>query len=143
MRLGFAALAVVAGVATALQATVNAGLSKSAGLGPALVTNTLIVLIGTVGLWLASGASRSFFPAATHWTLYLGGIFGFTVIAAAALVFPKLGAAWAIALMVFGQCLAALAIDHYGLLGVDAVAVTPQRLVGLALVAAGAAVFRL
>lgn len=138
-----AALAMLAGVANSLQATVNAGLSKSAGLGPALVTNTLVVLVGAVALWLATGARTTFFPAGTPRSLYLGGVFGFTVIAIAAFVFPQLGAAWAVALMVLGQCLAALAIDHYGLLGMETVVVTPQRLLGLALVAAGAAILRL
>ena len=45
--------------------------------------------------------------------------------------------------MVFGQTVAALMIDHFGLIGMERVAVTPQRLIGIVLVAAGVAVFRL
>ena len=56
MKIVFAALAVAAGVAAALQAAINAGLSKSTGLGAALVVNTVIVLIGAIGLWAAMGA---------------------------------------------------------------------------------------
>ena len=85
----------------------------------------------------------TFFPAGTAWTLYLGGLFGFIIIAAAAFVFPKLGAAWAVALMVFGQTVAALVIDHLGLLGMEKSPMTPQRLIGVALVACGVAVCRL
>ena len=143
MKLLFVAFAVAAGVATSFQATTNAGLSKSAGLGPALVVNTVIVLIGAVGLWLATGAKTTFFPAGAAWTLYLGGLFGFIIIAAAAFVFPKLGAAWAVALMVFGQSVTALVIDHYGLMGMERAVMTPQRLIGVVLVTAGVAVFRL
>src|SRR6266568_3766508 len=55
MKFVFAALAIAAGVAAAMQAATNAGLSKSAGLGPALIVNTVIVLIGAVGLWAALG----------------------------------------------------------------------------------------
>jgi transporter family-2 protein len=138
-----AACAVAAGIATSFQATTNAGLAKHVGLGPALVVNTVVVLLGAIGLWLATGARTTFFPAGTTWTLYLGGFFGFVIVAAAAFVFPKLGAAWAVALMVFGQSLTALTIDHFGLIGMEPVAVTPQRLVGVSLVAAGVAVFRL
>ena len=138
-----AAYAIAAGIATSFQATTNAGLARYAGLGPALVVNTVVVLIGVIGLWLATGARATFFPAGTAWTLYLGGFFGFVIVTAAAFVFPQLGAAWAVALMVFGQTMAALMIDHFGLIGMEQVAVTPQRLLGVVLVAAGVAVFRL
>ena len=139
----FAAFAVAAGVAASFQATTNAGLSKAVGLGPALIVNTVVVLMGAVGLWLATGARTTFFPTGTAWTFYVGGLFGFLIIAVGAFVFPKLGAAWAVALMVFGQSIAALVIDHYGLMGMETAAMTPQRLIGMALVAAGVAVLRL
>src|SRR5262249_56466298 len=143
MNTMFAALAVVAGVAGAFQGATNQGLLKSAGIGPALVVNTVVVLIGAVGLWLATGTKPTCFPAGASWTLYLGGVFGFIIIAAAVVVFPRLGAAYAIALMVCGQCLAAMIIDHYGLMGMEKNPVTLQRALGVALVVGGVAVFRL
>jgi transporter family-2 protein len=143
MKLIYAALAVAAGVAVPFQGATNQGLMKSAGIGPALIVNTVVVLIGVIGLWLATGAKTAFFPAGASWTLYLGGVFGFIMIAAAVLVFPRLGAAYAIALMVCGQCLAAMIIDHYGLMGMEKSPVTLQRVIGVVLVAGGVAVFRL
>jgi len=137
------ALAVVAGVAVAFQGATNQGLMKSTGIGPALVVNTVIVLIGALGLWLATGAKTTFFPPKASWNLYLGGVFGFVVIAAAVLVFPRLGAAYAIALMICGQCLAAMIIDHYGLLGMEKNPATLQRVFAVMLVVAGVALFRL
>jgi transporter family-2 protein len=142
MKMVFAALAFAAGVAGALQGATNAGLAKTAGLGPALVVNTVIVLIGATGLWAALGAETSFFPAGASWTLYLGGLFGFVIIASLAYVFPKIGAAYAVALMVGGQCVAALIIDHFGLMGMPRDTLTAQRVIGVALVAAGAVVMR-
>jgi bacterial/archaeal transporter family-2 protein len=142
LRILFPALAIAAGVAAALQAATNAGLAKSAGLGPALVVNTVIVLMGTLGLWAALGAKTTFFPAGASWTLYLGGLFGFVIIASLALVFPKIGAAYAVALMVGGQCVAALVVDHFGLMGMQRDPLTAQRVIGVALVAAGALVTR-
>jgi transporter family-2 protein len=59
------------------------------------------------------------------------------------LVFPRLGAAYAIALMVCGQCLAAMIIDHYGLMGMEKSPSTLQRPLGVLLVVGGVAVFRL
>ena len=142
LKLLFAALAIAAGVAAALQAASNAGLSKSAGLGPALVVNTVVVLIGALGLWAALGAKTTFFPESVPSTFYLGGVYGFVIIASLAFVFPKIGAAYAIALMVGGQCGAALLVDHFGLLGMPRDPLTLQRVIGVALVAAGAVVMR-
>lgn len=143
MDLLFAAFAVAAGLAASLQATTNAALAKIAGLGPTLVINSAIVLAGSAVIWLAGGARTPLFPSGLSWTYYLGGACGLLIIAAGAIVFPHLGAAWTIALIVFGQCVAALLIDHVGLMGMQAVPVTPQRIAGVALVASGVAVLRL
>jgi transporter family-2 protein len=142
MKLVFAALAVAAGVAAALQAATNAGLARSAGLGPALVVNTVIVLVGAIGLWAITGTKITFFPAGASWTLYLGGLFGFVIIASLAFVFPRIGAAYAVVLMVAGQCVVALVIDHFGLMGMPREPLTAQRLIGVTLVAVGALIVR-
>jgi transporter family-2 protein len=143
MKLIFPALAVAAGVAVACQGATNQGLLKSVGIGPALIVNTVVVLLGVLGLWLATGAKTTFFPAGASWTLYLGGVFGFIIIAAAVLIFPRLGAAYAITLMVSGQCLAAVIIDHYGLMGMEKNPATLHRLIGVLFVAVGVAVLQL
>jgi bacterial/archaeal transporter family-2 protein len=143
MKIVFAALAIAAGVAAAMQPATNAGLSKSIGLGPALLVNTVIVLIGTLGLWVATGAKTTFFPAGASWMLYLGGLFGFVIIASLAFVFPMIGAAYAIALVVGGQCVAALLVDHFGFMGMPRSPLTIQRVIGAALVAAGIVVMKI
>ena len=142
-NLMYATLAVAAGAAATVQAATNAGLARATGLGPAVVINTIVVLLASIALWATTGAPMTFLPAGTPWTLYLGGLFGFVIVASLTVVFPKIGAAYAIALMVGGQCLAALVVDHYGLIGMPREPMTLQRLVGAALVAAGVAVFRM
>lgn len=142
LKLLIAPLALLAGIAVAVQAAANSGLRAQAGLGPALIINTAIVLIGAVALWLGLGAKTTFFPATAPWTLYMGGVCGFVIIATLAFAFPTLGAAWGVAIMVLGQCAAALAIDHYGLLGMPHEAVSLRRLLGMALVAGGVVVLR-
>lgn len=143
LKLVLMLLALSAGCAVVLQGTVNQGLLKSAGIGPTLIVNTLLVLTGSLGMWLVTGANTNFFPPGAQWTFYLGGLFGFIVVATVMFVFPRLGAAYAIALMVCGQCLAALVIDHFGLLGMPVSPLTLQRVLGAALVAGGVVVFRL
>jgi bacterial/archaeal transporter family-2 protein len=143
MKLLFAVLAISAGATAAIQSASNAGLKAHIGLGSALLVNTTLVLIGTIVLWLALGANTTFFPEAAPWTLYVGGLCGFATIAALALAFPQLGAAWAIAMMVLGQGVAAMVIDHFGLMGMPRDPVTATRLLGIALVAAGIVVIRI
>jgi len=142
-RLLFAVLAMAAGVATALQAAANAGLAARIGLAGALVVNTVIVLIGTLILYLARGRYGTFFPAGAPWTLYVGGACGVVILASLAFVFPRIGAAVAIALVVLGQGAAALAIDHFGLLGMPKEPVTWLRVAGLLLVGGGVAMLRI
>jgi transporter family-2 protein len=143
MKILFAALAIAAGATAAIQSAANSGLKAHIGIGNALLVNTTLVLIGTIVLWIATGAQTTFFHPAAPWSLYVGGVCGFATIAALALAFPKLGAAWAIAMMVLGQGIAALAIDHFGLLGMPRDPVTATRLAGVALVAAGVVVMRI
>jgi bacterial/archaeal transporter family-2 protein len=138
----FGLIATAAGVAAALQAAANAGLSSRIGLGAALVVNTSIVLLGTIVLYFARGPQGSFFPSGTPWSLYVGGLCGFVLLLSLAFVFPKIGAAVAIALVVLGQGAAALAIDHFGLLGMPKEPVTLARVAGLLLVGSGVALLR-
>ncbi len=142
MKVLFAVLALLAGIATTLQASANAGLSQKVGLGATLVLNTVVVLAAALLFFVARGPHANFFPVGTPWALYIGGACGFVIILVLALVFPKIGATWAIALVIVGQSVAALAIDHYGWLGMPKDPVTISRAAGLVLVAVGASLIR-
>jgi len=138
----FALIATVAGIAASFQATANAALASRIGLAAALVVNTTVVLIGTLLFYAFGGAHRGFFPPGTPWTFYLGGLCCFVIILSLAFVYPRIGAAAAIALMVLGQGAAALAIDHLGLLGMPQIPMTVPRILGLLLVGAGVLLIR-
>jgi transporter family-2 protein len=142
-KLAFSLLAVAGGVAAALQAAANAGLASRIGLGAALVVNTTIVLLGTLALFVVKGPHANFFPAGAPAQLYVGGLCGFVIVLALAFVFPKIGAGYAVALVVLGQGATALAIDHFGWLGMPAQPFTIARAAGLALVGGGVLLMRL
>jgi bacterial/archaeal transporter family-2 protein len=142
LRILIASLALLAGVAAATQGAANAGLAGRIGLGSALLVNTTIVLAGAVVLFWALGARTEFFPRGAPWSLYLGGVCGLAVIVCMAIAFPRIGGAFAISLMVLGQSLAALAIDHFGLLGMPREPITLQRVAGTLLLTCGVALLR-
>jgi len=134
---------ILAGMASALQATTNGALSARIGLGSTLLVSIAVTAGAVLVLWAAEGASlRGLFPTGASWPIYLGGVYGFAIIAAMALAFPRLGGAWTIALMVLGQGAMALAIDHLGILGQPRDPITSTRLAGVALVVAGVFLMR-
>ncbi len=67
---------------------------------------------------------------------------GFYVVAAAVTA-PHLGAATLIALVMAGQSLASLLVDHFGWVGFDQHQLSAGRLGGMALVAAGVVLVRI
>jgi bacterial/archaeal transporter family-2 protein len=142
MNMLLALAATVAGVAASFQAAANAGLASRTGLGPALIVNTTVVLLCTFVFFFATHSAATFLPTGTPWSLYIGGFCGFTIILAAAFVFPRIGAGSAAALMVLGQGAAALAIDHFGLMGISRESVSLSRISGFMLIIAGVALIR-
>jgi transporter family-2 protein len=139
--LGF--LAVVAGLAAALQSAANAALATRAGLGAALFISSSIVLFGTAVVLMATGGVRALgaaMGAPLHH--YIGGLCGFVIISCITFVFARLGAALALALVVLGQSTMALAIDHYGLFGMTPAPLNVWRIAGTALLIAGVVLMR-
>ncbi len=142
MKFLFALAATLAGAAIAVQAAVNAGLAARIGLGAALIVSTTLVLAFCVTFHLATGGTTFSLPSAAPWYVYLGGACGFGFILATAFVFPKLGAASSVALVVLGQGGTALLLDHYGLLGLDREPVSLSRIGAFALIVAGVVLLR-
>jgi transporter family-2 protein len=73
------------------------------------------------------------------WT---GGLLGAFYVTAVVVLTPRLGVATTIALVVAGQMLASVAIDHYGLFGVPLRPVNAARGLGAALLVAGVVLLR-
>jgi transporter family-2 protein len=76
------------------------------------------------------------------WWVWVGGLFGAFYVLGSVVTAPKLGAAALFAFILAGQAAASLAVDHFGWVGFDENPLTPGRLVGMALVAAGVAAVR-
>jgi transporter family-2 protein len=131
-------LTAVAGGLIALQAPINAELGKATGgLAAALVS----FAVGTVALAAivvvsgkAAGLGSTF---DVSWYYLVGGLLGALYVTNALLAVSAIGAGGVAALTVAGQLVASVAIDRLGLFGLDQVALTPERLLGVALLLVG------
>ncbi len=123
----------------ALQAPINAGLSRAIGSAQAAFTS---FAIGTVLLCfvaaLAKGGLGSI-GGARHvaWYYLLGGALGAAYVSTVLITVRTLGAGPVTAATVAGQLTAALIVDQFGLLGVVKSPITLIKVVGVLLLAAG------
>lgn len=138
----FALLAAGAGCCIALQASANGRFRHH--LGDPLWAAALSICGTFLTAGLAMAAFRPALPEAerfrqTEWWNWVGGPLGaLIVLAGASLVGPgKLGAGAFIALVVGGQLLGSLLLDHFALMGLAPAPLTPGRVVGALLVVAG------
>ncbi len=76
------------------------------------------------------------------WWVWVGGALGAFYVAATIVTAPRLGAATLVALVVAGQALASLVVDHFGWVGFEPKHISAGRLAGMALVGAGVALVR-
>ena len=138
-------LALGAGVSVATQQVLNGNLRTSLA-SPAwagLVSYaggllTMIVAVIAMGERVPSWKTMAEVP----WWAWSGGLFGAAFILLAILLLPSLGAATLFALVIAGQVLAAVTLDHFGALGLTPHPVSTARLMGAALLIAGVVLIR-
>jgi transporter family-2 protein len=137
-------LALLIGATLAIQIGVNARLRVELGdpTQAALVsfaTGTLALCAYTFLMrlpWSLEGASKA------PWWVWVGGILGAFNITATIILAPRLGAATLLGLVVTGQMIVSIILDHYGLLGFRAHALSPGRVCGALLLVAGVVLIR-
>ena len=133
-------LTALIGIALALQVGFNAVVRTY--VGSAVGAALLNFVVGTTVLAIALLVLRLPVPsvgqlaAIPGWAL-LAGVAGAAYVAGSALFGPLIGGAAFVALIIAGQMVGALALDHYGALGFQARPVTALRLAGAALVVVG------
>ena len=104
------------------------------------VVGASVLLVAT--LLFARGWPGAERVGAAPWWVWVGGCFGAFYVLGSVVTAPKLGAAALFAFILAGQAAASLAVDHFGWVGFEENPITPGRLLGLALVAAGVAAVR-
>ena len=128
----------VAGGLIAAQAPINATLGKATGnLAAALVSFSIgtLALAAIVVLSGKAGGLTNTFDVS--WYYLLGGLLGAIYVFNALIAVSAIGAGGVAAATIFGQLTASVAIDRLGLFGLDEVPLTPERVLGVALLLAG------
>jgi transporter family-2 protein len=116
-------------------------LGERVGIVPALAFATFVSMalaFAALLVWERSFAGIRSAVEQPVW-LWLGGLMSLYIVLAITIATPRIGVAATIGLVIAGNLVMAAAIDRWGLLGQDEIAITWHRVLGLALLAAGSA----
>lgn len=138
------ALLLLAGALAAVQGPTNARLSV--GLGSVVNGAFVSFLIGAAAL----GAIALFMQVkpegaavrAIPWWGWLGGLYGCLFVTTIVWGIPRLGVATTMTLVVAGQLIMSVILDHYGAMGTHSQPITLARLGGIVLIVGGALLVR-
>jgi transporter family-2 protein len=136
-----ASLAVTAGLAGAVQVAVMGKLGERIGaleavLIAAIVTGVIIVPTLAIA---RQGLGSLGDTLAQPWWMLTGGALGAFIVLSITIAGPRIGTTAVVGMLIAGQLVAATAIDRFGWFGFDKVALDWPRVLGIALLAAGAA----
>lgn len=141
----FIFVALLVGAFLPLQVGVNSKLAES--VDSPLVSALLSFCVGTIALLsyiLITGAPLANAVNAKNASpiAWIGGLLGAFYVATSIILLDKLGAATTVTLIIAGQMLMSLVMDHYGLLGVPVREISLARVGGAALVILGVVLIR-
>jgi len=140
MHLTAYAVTAMIGALLALQVGLNAMMRTY--VGSAVIAALINFLVGSVALAAAALATRAPWPTATQlagipWWVWLAGLGGASYVAASAVVGPLIGGAAFVALVVTGQMICSMTLDHFGVLGFPERSIDLPRIAGAVLMVVG------
>jgi transporter family-2 protein len=128
-----------AGGLVAMQAPINSGLGKATGSLPAASFSFAIGLCALVGITVVSGEGfgRLGELGGLSWYYLIGGLLGAVYVTTVLISVRTLGAGGVTAATIAGQLTLSVILDQLGILGLAQRGLTPARVAGVALLAAG------
>ncbi|MFN3418595.1 MAG: DMT family transporter [Pyrinomonadaceae bacterium] len=138
-------LALLAGATLPTQAAVNNRMALT--IGNPILAALISFLIGTLSLLIyifATGTSISGLSLARTAppVAWIGGLIGAFFVASTVALVPKLGVAMTFSLVIAGQMIVTLIIDHFGILGVPVREISIPRIIGMLMIIAGVVLIR-
>ena len=140
-------LGVVVGGFLAVQAPVNAELSRNLGMpvaaaGISFFVGAVVLGLITLVMVTTQTAPPLNWRAPPLWMFLLGGFLGASFVTCNILLVPRLGAASLMAFLITGQLIAGLLVDRFGAFGLAVREITMGRIAGVILLLAGALLVR-
>ncbi len=134
-------LAVAAGLAGSIQVALMSRLGERIGVLEALGFSTALTAAIAFVILVLARHSLAGFDRAVHqpWWMLLGGVMGLIIVLSITYAGPRIGITATVGILIAGQLTMGAAIDRWGLFGSDRIALHWPRLLGIALLAAGAA----
>jgi transporter family-2 protein len=145
--MGGAAVLMTVGMGTLLAAQVGVNSVLRDRTESAILAAMISTATSTTTLLLVTVFARERLPtfsqlADAPWWIWTGGLMGALYVALAPVMADRLGGAFFFALVLVGQMVAALVIDHYGLMGFPQHDVSVPRVIGVGLLVAGVVLIR-
>jgi bacterial/archaeal transporter family-2 protein len=136
-----ATLAVAAGLAGSIQVAIMSRLGERIGVLEALAFAATLTAAVAVVILVLFRHSLGGFGQAVHqpWWMLTGGLLGALIVFTITFAGPRIGVAATVGIIIAMQLVAAAAIDRWGLFGQDKIALHWPRVLGILLLAAGAA----
>jgi transporter family-2 protein len=134
-------IAVIAGLAGSVQVAMMSRLGERIGVLEALAFSTAVTAALAFVILVLAHHSVSGFERAVHqpWWMLLGGVMGLIIVLAITYAGPRIGVAATVGILIAGQLVMGAAIDRFGLFGSEKIALHWPRVLGIVLLAAGAA----
>lgn len=138
-------IAMIAGVVLPVQTALNNKMALS--VGSPILGALVSFIIGTLSIFtyaVVSGESLSSLTNSKNapTVAWLGGLLGAFFVTSTIILLPRLGVAVTVSLIIAGQLIAAIVMDHYGLLGVPVKEISLFRIVGILLIVGGVILVR-
>lgn len=137
--------ALLAGATLPTQAAVNNRMAQT--IGNPILAALISFLVGTISLLsyiLLTGTPLSPLAAVRNAPpiAWIGGLIGAFFVASTVALVPKLGVAMTFSLVIAGQMIVTLIIDHFGMLAVPVREISLPRIVGMILIIGGVILIR-
>lgn len=133
-------MALAAGFCVPVQAGINAHLNLWTR--SPVIAAAISFAVGTLALAGYLLLTRTPLPASAQlatapWWAWVGGFLGAYFVVSTVVLAPRIGATSMLALILAGQMLSSLALDHFGWLGYPVQPISLLRLMGVLLIGAG------
>jgi len=140
MKILYYILPLIAGIMMTVQSGINSQLR--AAIQHPLLAALISFLSGTAALIIMVMLSKQAIPTlqtfgGISWYKWIGGLLGAFVVTVTLVSVSRIGAANMFVLIIAGQLITAVIMDHFGLLGLQQSTITLQKTIGVLLLVGG------